>query len=311
MPFDSQSATIRDAYSAAPLSRAHGAITWIVLTCVYGAWFGLTYYATQLPWWLLAMTGGYVVCLHGSLQHEAVHGHLAGKPLWNTILVILPLGLWIPYTRYRTLHTAHHECSAITDPVEDPESFYLTPEQWTALGPILKRLLMINQTLAGRMLLGPLMLVPAFWYREARRVLGGDPQVAREWLVHLLAAGALLTWLYGVCGLPLWQYLVLFVWPGTALTLMRSFTEHRPGDSNEERTALIEGSPITRLLFLNNNMHLVHHRHPELPWYAIRGLFLAQRSEWVERNGGFYFKSYWEVCRHYLLRPKDRPVHPC
>lgn len=310
MPSDPQAAIIPATSYTAPLPRIHGAVTWLVLLGVYGTWLGLTYYAIQLPWWLLMTTGGYVVCLHGSLQHEAVHGHLTGHSRWNTALVLWPLMLWIPYTRYRTLHEIHHECGALTDPIEDPESFYWRADQWAALDPVRRALFGINQTLAGRLLLGPLLVIPAFWYSEARLILRGDRRVAADWLVHLLAAGAVLGWVTWVCGLPVWQYVVLFVWPGIALTLLRSYTEHRPAGSDEERTALIEGSPVTRLLFLNNNMHLVHHSHPELPWYAIRGLFLARRSEWLERNGGFYFKSYWVVFRRYLFHSKDRPVHP-
>lgn len=310
MPSDPHSATIHNPSYAAPLPRVHGAITWIVLMCVYGAWLGITYYATQLPWWLLMATGGYIICLHGSLQHEAVHGHLTGRSHWNAALVMWPLMLWIPYARYRTLHEAHHDCSMLTDPIEDPESFYWTYDQWESLGPVRRSLLTLNQTLAGRLLIGPLLVVPAFLYREAVLILKGNRRIAAEWLVHSLAAAVVLFWISGVCGLPVWQYLVLFVWPATSLTLMRSYTEHRPGDSDEERTALIEGSPITRLLYLNNNMHLVHHRHPELPWYAIRKLFVARRAEWLERNGGFYYKSYWDVFRRYLFRSKDQPVHP-
>lgn len=309
MPSDLPATLISSPAYAISTRRAHEGLTWIVLLCVYGAWLGLTYYATQLPWWLLMVTGGYVVCLHGSLQHEAVHGHLTGKSAWNAALMVWPLSLWIPFTRYRTLHQVHHECPSLTDPVEDPESFYWTKGEWQSLDALRRGIAMVNQTLTGRLLLGPFLVMPTYWYREAKRIAAGDRQVGLEWLVHLLAGAAVLGWVSGVCGLPVWQYLVLFVWPAMSLTLLRSYAEHRPGDANEERTAVIEGSPVTRLLFLNNNFHLVHHQHPELPWYAIRKLFLARRTEWLERNGEFYFKSYWELARRFAFRAKDHPVH--
>lgn len=309
MPSDPQTATIGNTSHAMRLTRVQGAITWIVLLCVYGAWLGLTYYATALPWWLLMATGGYIVCLHGSLQHEAVHGHLTGSFRWSTVLVMWPLMLWIPYTRYRTLHEAHHDCPDLTDPIDDPESFYWTAERWGSLGALRRGLVIVNQTLAGRLLIGPLLALSAFWHAEAQRIAAGDRCIAVEWLVHGLAAGAVLGWISGVGGLPIWQYLLLFVWPATSLTLLRSYTEHRTGESNEARTALIEGSFATRLLFLNNNLHLVHHSHPELPWHAIRKMFLVRRDEWLERNGGFYYKSYWDVARKFLVRAKDSPVH--
>lgn len=290
--------------------RIQAALTGVLLLCVYGAWAGLTYFAGALPWWLVAFAGSYVVCLHGSLQHEAVHGHVARGDKWNVALMMWPLSLWIPFTRYRTLHRVHHACERLTDPVDDPETCYWTPAAWQRFGPVGRALRTANQTLAGRLLLGPFMVIWVFWRREAILIAAGNRRIAAEWLLHLLGVAAVLAWVLAVCKLPIWQYLVLFVWPSLSLTLLRSYMEHRPDTSQERRTALVEGSFATRLLFLNNNFHLVHHVHPELPWYAIGKAYRARRDEWLERNGGFHFPGYWAIARRYLFRPKDSPVQP-
>ena len=44
--------------------------------------FGLlTWFHHALPWWVVAPLGGYIVALHGSLQHEATHGYPSRDPL--------------------------------------------------------------------------------------------------------------------------------------------------------------------------------------------------------------------------------------
>ena len=68
-----------------------------------------------------------------------------------------------------------------------------------------------------------------------------------------------------VQGIVWWQYIVLCVWPGLSLTLMRSYAEHRPSDNNHQRCVIIEGSWVTRLLLINVNIHQVHHEFPHLP----------------------------------------------
>ena len=71
---------------------------------------------------------GVLLTLHSSLQHEIAHGHPTRWPRFNRLLAIVPLSLWLPYARYQQMHLAHHHDDRLTDPIDDPESFYLTPE---------------------------------------------------------------------------------------------------------------------------------------------------------------------------------------
>ena len=45
--------------------------------------------------------------------------------LWlNELLVGLPIGLVYPFRRFRALHLRHHADESLTDPFDDPESYY-------------------------------------------------------------------------------------------------------------------------------------------------------------------------------------------
>ena len=79
-------------------------ITWLVIFVNYLAWFLLLWNHAVLPWWLLMLAGGYVICVHGSLQHECLHGHPTRVEWLNKLLAWAPLGLWMPYTIYRDSH---------------------------------------------------------------------------------------------------------------------------------------------------------------------------------------------------------------
>src|SRR5262245_51859994 len=110
--------------------------TLAVAVGIYAAFGLLTWFYAALPWWLLLPLGGYVVALHGSLQHEAVHGYPFRLPWLNSLVVGPSLWLWLPYGEYRWAHLRHHRDEWLTDPVEDPESYYMTPARWQQIGSL-------------------------------------------------------------------------------------------------------------------------------------------------------------------------------
>ena len=63
-------------------------------------------------------------------------------------------------------------------------------------------------------------------------------------------------------------------------------------------------------LFLNNNIHLVHHKHPGLPWYALPAAYRARRADWQAINQGYVFRNYGAVMRDFGLRSKEPVAHP-
>ena len=282
--------------------------TWFVAAAIYGGWFALTLHFHALPPWLVLPLGGWLLAWHGSLQHEAVHGHPTRSAWLNSLVAGPPLALWLPFPIYRESHLAHHRAAELTCPSSDPESYYIAPDQWARLpraGRLLRRAL---HTAAGRLLVGPFVMVWRLAAAEVRRLR--EPRRAAIWLVHAAAVAAVLTWVVAVCRIPLEAYLGLFVYPGLELTLLRSFTEHRPAASPDHRTALVEAGPILSLLYLHNNLHLVHHLWPQLPWYELPRRYRAERAALLVQNGRFAFAGYLEVLRRYAVRGKDSPVHP-
>ncbi len=282
---------------------------WLILA-TYAAFAGLTWNADSLPWWLLMPLAGYVVCLHGSLAHEVVHGHPTGNKLLNEALIFPNLVLWVPFRRYAHLHRVHHNDDRLTDPYDDPESWFLAPRDWSEIWRPTKWLLTINNTVTGRMLIGPWVSVTRFVVTEVRAALSGNRRVVFAWLLHIPAVAVVLVWVLLVCDMTLIDYLIYFVWPGTSLTLLRSYAEHRAHEHPLGRTAVIETNWIMGLLYLNNNLHAAHHAHPSLAWFALPEEYHAKRSAYLERNKGYLITGYGKLVLGNLLRPHQPVSHP-
>lgn len=280
--------------------------TILLAAVIYGGWIALTLHAAQMPAPLVAVIGGWLLAWQGSLQHETIHGHPTPSARLNTWLGFAPLCLWLPYGRYRDLHLAHHATDDLTHPGADPESRYLRPDSHAV-----KRLLgRLSSTLLGRLVLGPPIEISSFLITEARAVVRGDPGVRRAWALHVAGVVVVLGWLHWACGLGLGFYLLAFVYPGAALSLLRSFAEHRADADPERRIAIVERAPLLGLLFLNNNLHAVHHAFPGAPWRRLPALYAQHRAAILKANGGLVYAGYADVARRYLLRPHDVLVHP-
>ena len=284
--------------------------TLLVAAVVYAGFGLLIWYYAVLPWWLVLPLGGFLVALHGSLQHEAVHGHPTPWAWVNELVVFPSLWLWLPFRLYRESHLTHHIDALLTDPIEDPESYYVTPERWARLGTLGRGGLWLHNTLTGRLLLGPASCTWRVIADETGRLVRGDARNARAWLLHLAGSALVLIWTLWVCGMPLLDYLVFFAYPGISLTLLRSFLEHQASEEVGERSAIVEAGPVMSLLFLNNNLHALHHAEPGTAWYDLPARYRARRDELLARNGGYRYGGYAEIVLRYLVRPKENPRHP-
>ena len=98
--------------------------------------------------------------------------------------------------------------------------------------------------------------------------------------------------------------------PSVALTRLRAFAEHRFDTAPEARTAIVENAHVLGLLFLYNNLHVVHHSWPNLPWYRIPGFYRARRAALLRRNGGLVYRGYGDVARRFFFRAHDGAIHP-
>src|SRR5262245_48553749 len=115
-----------------------------LLVACYTLWGVATVFYSSLGGLLLVILVAPLVTLHSSLQHEALHGHPTRSTTLNEALVFLPLGLAFPYRRFKMLHLRHHNDAALTDPYDDPESFYYAIADWHGLPAWFQRILDFN-----------------------------------------------------------------------------------------------------------------------------------------------------------------------
>ncbi len=271
--------------------------TWVFALMLYGSW--------ALPAFILLVLA---LVLHSSLSHEILHGHPFASVRACTLLGLIQPGLAVPYMRFKRLHLAHHMDANLTDPYDDPETNYLDPAEWAALPRWQQRILHINNTLAGRILVGPLIGQWAFVTSDWEQIRQGDREVLSDWIVHV--PGVVLTLvLVGLSPMPIWVYL-LACYGALAILKIRTFLEHRAHKRASARTVVVEDRGLLAFLFLNNNYHVVHHMHPKVSWYALPALYRSRRAQYLARNQGYVYRSYGQVLAKYLWRSKDPVPHP-
>ncbi len=280
-----------------------------VMAAVYAILGLITWNHATLPWWMILPLGAYCAGLHSSLQHEVLHGHPTRHRRLNEALVFVTPTLWLPFQRYRETHLTHHKDLHLTDPVKDPESYYLLPESWARLDGPTRLLYVFNHTLFGRMLVGPAIGIFRFWTDELEQVFKGDSGKGKAWAWFAASCAITLLWVVGVCGMPFWQYYVLIAYPGISLALVRSYCEHQAAEDINHRTIVVEASLFWSLLFLNNNLHVAHHDKPSIAWYKLPAYYKAERDALIIKNNG-YRMTYAEIFRRYFFKPKEPVPHP-
>ncbi|MGF6755713.1 fatty acid desaturase [Paraburkholderia sp. GAS42] len=283
--------------------------TWVLIATIYGSWFGVAMHARTLGLpvgtALLALLSAWYM----SLQHELLHGHPTRSRVVNSLLGFAPLAVWFPYRIYHDLHLQHHNDPHLTHPSIDPESYFVTHQTWQRSGSVMRALLTVRNTFAGRLLLGPAFSIVATTNDAVRRIAGGDWRDVPVWLAHFVALAGLTYWLDRACGLPAWLFIVVTGYAALSVACVRSFHEHRTAGPDQHRSVVNEAAFFWRILFLNNNYHLVHHDLPHVPWFALRKVYQTSRQQYIERSGGFLVRGYSEWLRLYAFAPVARPVH--
>ena len=289
-----------------------GAVEWpslALLGACYGLWCAGIIWLPSLSLAAAIVAVAVAGTLHSSLSHEALHGHPT-RYLWvNEALVFPALSLLIPYQRFRDTHLAHHQDARLTDPYDDPESNYMDPAVWRALPAWRKGVLRANNTLLGRMLLGPIVGQIAFMHGDWQLMRARTPGVLAAWLWHIPALGVVLAFWAGFGQMPFWA-LALGSYGALALLKIRTFLEHRAHEKARARTVIVEDRGPLALLFLNNNLHVVHHAHPQVAWYQLPALYRSRKEPFLRCNEGYVYRSYGQIFRHYFLRGKDPVPHP-
>ncbi|NND76411.1 MAG: fatty acid desaturase [Ilumatobacter sp.] len=276
---------------------------------VHGSWLAIVLSHPLVPWWATTFALAIVLAWHGSLQHEVIHGHPFPNRLANDALGSIPLSPRLPYLAYRRDHLRHHASPSLTDPLDDVESYYFTPDEWRRLSHAGRWVAVAHTTLLGRMLLGPPREIMTVWGSHFREIRRGDRALGRWWTAHLLGCVVLGSFVVGVVGMPIGTYLGA-IYVGHGLSLVRSFCEHRWVPGTASRSAVVRSGRFFSLLFLNNNLHHTHHARPGAPWYRLPGLAASLESDRAAADGAGWYDGYLDVVRRHLLRPTDVLVHP-
>lgn len=247
--------------------------------------------------------------LHSSLTHKILHGHPFRIQFLNAALVFPSLSFFIPYIRVSDLHLAHHFDENLTDPYDDPETNYIDPKKWLYLSSPLKSLFRFNNTLIGRMVIGPMVNQYNFAASDLKLLAKGNHRVALGWAMHIPTSLLVIFWVTEVASLSFFE-LLLASYCAMSLLEVRTFLEHRAHEKPRVRTVVIESQGLWSFLFLNNNFHVVHHMHPNVPWYKLPKLYRENRDHYLQRNQGYYFNGYTSVILKYLFQAKDPVPHP-
>jgi fatty acid desaturase len=277
---------------------------------LYGAFAALTWFYHDLAWWLVLPLGAAIVCLQSSLQHEAIHGYPTRFAWLNYLIAAPALWLWLPYGVNREGHLRHHVNAHLTDPDLDPESNYVLPEHWARMSPAHRTLRQAMATLLGRIVIGPVYYAALSLRDLARALRRRDRAVLKQWALHALVLTGLGWWVVGVCDISVAEYLLLFVWPGTGLALIRSFAEHRAAPDVAARSATVEAGRIMSFLYLYNNLHALHHAQPTLAWHRRARRYRVMRNKILGESRYHLIKGYGALFRDYLLDAKEPIVHP-
>src|SRR6476661_529723 len=151
----------------------------------YGTWLGTGFLLwPSYPILALALLG-FILALQSSIMHEVLHGHPTRSALINEAFVFLPIGLVWPFRRFKTLHLRHHADERLTDPLDDPESFYQALWKHEQLPEVLQWLLKVNNTMVGRFVIGPWLSVIGFVLGDIKLMREGDRAVQLAWVLHL------------------------------------------------------------------------------------------------------------------------------
>lgn len=243
-----------------------GGFAWPTILLLISAWIlylgGLYAYASQLigPVSLLICSSIAIYLVFTPL-HEGAHGNIEGKSkaAWLSSMIASLAGLMFlsPMRAFRFLHLTHHQNT--NDAAHDPDYWV----KGTSLPVVLLRCLMIY---------------PAYIYFYLFKKDGRTDKILILDMIYLLAGWSLL--LAGLftelSGLVLWG-MILPIFLGTAIqSFLFDWLPHHP---HSERHPLYTSrnfpGRLLNILLLGQNVHLVHHLNPRIPFYRYQKAYFA------------------------------------
>lgn len=215
-----------------------------------------------------------------TVLHDAVHGSVSSIPLVNVVVgwlagwMLGPFGL---YYAFRYVHLEHHKHT---------NSATHDPDYYSALGPnpsALRRLSLplrwLTQELHYLWLYVPILL----WRSVIEQV---ETTVSLALRFALMQAAASRFGWASVC----LYYLLPTALAKTALALLFDFLPHHPHDvplDPADRTSKYRGTVARRygliasIALLWQDLHVVHHVYPTVPFYRYVHVWRAKRDEFT------------------------------
>ena len=283
--------------------------TLVLVAMCYTVFFGAAMWVNPINMPIASILMVLAVVLQSSLTHEMLHGHPFKSKIANAAMVFPAIGIFVPYLRFKDTHLAHHINEHLTDPYDDPETNYLDPAVWPTLSRSMQITLRINNTLLGRMILGPIISQSVFMMEDARAIIKGNRRVALGWALHIPAVLCVWVVLAGLSDVSMWQWIGV-AYLGMGILKIRTFLEHRAHQDVSGRTVIVEDRGALAFLFLNNNYHALHHAQPCIPWFDLPRIYAQRKAQVLRDNDGYHFANYRQIFAKYLLRAKDPVVHP-
>ena len=282
--------------------------TFFLWLACWGLWLIGVFVLPMVSMLLAGVVLTLVLVLQSSLSHEALHGHPFASRRVNDGLATVSLGLLVPYIRFRDTHLAHHIDERLTDPYDDPETNFYDPAVWARMAPWRQRIMQLNNALLGRMLIGPLMSQVMFMRGDWREMRQGNRAIIGAWGIHFLSSALVIT-VVVTSPMPIWIYLMCCYFAMSVLKI-RTFLEHRAHQYSTARTVIIDDKGPLAFLFLNNNLHAVHHLHPQVAWYNLPRLYRDNADSYDGFNEDYNYRSYAQVIARYFVKAKDPVQHP-
>ncbi|HEX4196671.1 MAG TPA: fatty acid desaturase [Caulobacteraceae bacterium] len=234
----------------------------------------------QLPLWVCTPVLSLVSYAHYTLVHESIHGNLApGAPRlrWLNSLVgwVGALGMGLSWPMLMRTHLLHH---AHTNTDQDPDIFV----KGTFAQLLVKMLIYVPTSLI------PLPLARRLDPAQYQSLAGAmqPAEVAQDTLVSLATLASL--------GLAVWSghtldWLCLFFIPTRIAALLLAvffqWLPHYPFDHTERYlNTRISLWPGGALLTLQQNLHLMHHLWPSVPFYNYARLYRRLRPTLVDKG---------------------------
>lgn len=241
----------------------------VLCACAYAAqiaavWAGL---GGLIPAWAAVLFCTAAAYAQFTVVHDAVHGAVAKNRRFNDAMGFLAcVPLWGPFAAFKRNHLHHH--AHTNDPKEDPDF-------WVARGP----------GLPG-MVFRCLTMLQFHYWSYLTKLKRRDAAYAATLLTLAAFMGVLVVGKSaGILG-PLLLYWVLPAQLAVALlAFLFDYWPHRPhtGRGRLKDTAAL----VPRWMdapFFAQNLHLLHHLNPTVPWYRYREAFSAMEPA-LRRQG--------------------------